>query len=173
METIVYNDVIDKSDWGDGPWLDEPDKVQWPDEATGLPCMVKRGPGGNWCGYVGVAEGHPLYKKGYTYSWDDEVEGPTVNQLEVHGGVTYTDLCAEHEPGEEGHAICHVPGPNDPDPVWWIGFDCGHAWDLSPERTARYAKLGIAPFADEVYRDIYYVKAQTVNLAKQLHAIDN
>ena len=27
--------TVDKSAWGDGPWQDEPDKEQWPDEATG------------------------------------------------------------------------------------------------------------------------------------------
>lgn len=51
---------VDKSTWGPGPWADEPDKVQWQDETTGLPCMVRRGSPeiGVWCGYVGVAEGH-------------------------------------------------------------------------------------------------------------------
>lgn len=57
--------VLDKSAWGQGPWQDEPDKIQFTDEATGLPCLLVRGPVGSWCGYVGVAEGHPLFKKGY------------------------------------------------------------------------------------------------------------
>jgi hypothetical protein len=43
--------TIDKSAWGPGPWTDEPDKVQWTDTATGLPCLAKRNPrGGHWCG---------------------------------------------------------------------------------------------------------------------------
>ena len=53
---------LDKTTWGPGQWQDEPDKVQWADEATGLPCLAVRHPElGNWCGYVGVPEGHPLF----------------------------------------------------------------------------------------------------------------
>jgi hypothetical protein len=50
MKRIEHRGVVDKSWWPRGPWDDEPDKVQWPDEATGLPCMVKRGPVGSFCG---------------------------------------------------------------------------------------------------------------------------
>ena len=49
--------TIDKSSWGDGPWLAEPDKEQFADEATGLPCLIRRSPtSGALCGYVGVPE---------------------------------------------------------------------------------------------------------------------
>lgn len=61
----------DKSAWGPGPWQSEPDKAQWVDEATGLPCLAVRNSGGAWCGYVGVLPGHPLH--GVDYS--TEVEG--------------------------------------------------------------------------------------------------
>lgn len=33
MRTETY---IDKSAWGAGPWLDEPDRLEWRDPATGL-----------------------------------------------------------------------------------------------------------------------------------------
>jgi hypothetical protein len=59
METREYR-FIDKSEWDRGPWDNEPDKVQWQDAATGLPCIARRSEAmGSWCGYVGVAEGHP------------------------------------------------------------------------------------------------------------------
>lgn len=61
MERIEYRNVIDKSQWGDGPWQSEPDKIQWQDEATGLPCLIVRGPVGALCGYVGVPKTHPAY----------------------------------------------------------------------------------------------------------------
>ena len=61
MERIEYRDVVDKSQWGDGPWQSEPDKIQWQDAATGLPCLIVRGPVGALCGYVGVPKTHPAY----------------------------------------------------------------------------------------------------------------
>lgn len=60
METSENRDV-DKTGWGPGPWNDEPDKRQWQDEATGLPCLIVRGPVGALCGYVGVPPDHPAY----------------------------------------------------------------------------------------------------------------
>ena len=54
--------TMDKSTWGAGPWQDEPDKLQWPDPATGAPCMMIRGQAtGAWCGYVGVFPSHPWH----------------------------------------------------------------------------------------------------------------
>lgn len=62
MDTKVWQDKgIDKSQWDEGPWKSEPDKVQWIDDKTGLYCMIIRGPVGALCGYVGVPEGHPFY----------------------------------------------------------------------------------------------------------------
>ncbi len=43
MEKIEYR-TVDKTGWGEGPWQSEPDKRQWQDEATGLPCLIVRGP---------------------------------------------------------------------------------------------------------------------------------
>jgi len=67
--SIEYR-TIDKSEWGEGPWQDEPDKVQWTDAATGLPClMVRNHHAGHWCGYAGVALSHPAY--GLSYEGDE------------------------------------------------------------------------------------------------------
>ncbi len=31
-----WTTVLDKATWGDGPWVDEPDKVHWIDPETDL-----------------------------------------------------------------------------------------------------------------------------------------
>src|SRR6185295_5225427 len=56
---------LDKSKWPErGPWDNEPDKAQWTDVATGLPCLAVRAHS-HWCGYVGVTEEHPVFGKDY------------------------------------------------------------------------------------------------------------
>ena len=68
MQTIEYK-TVDKSNWERGEWDNEPDKKQWLDEATGLPCLIVRAPvTGSLCGYVGIAPEHPLFAIGYDKS---------------------------------------------------------------------------------------------------------
>jgi hypothetical protein len=44
--------MIDKSAWGQGPWQDEPDALDWRDERTGFACAMRRHPmNGTWCGH--------------------------------------------------------------------------------------------------------------------------
>lgn len=81
MQTLEYS-TFDKSEWPHGPWMSEPDKKQWQDEETGLPCLIVRNHFGALCGYVGVSESHPLYGKDY--------DAPDV---EVHGCLTFADSC--------------------------------------------------------------------------------
>jgi hypothetical protein len=132
-----------------GPWDDEPDKMQWVDEATNLDCLIVRNHSGALCGYVGVPNGHPHYGKDY--------DTPDV---EVHGGLTYADRCQEDAP--EGHGICHIPDPGRPGDVWWFGFDCAHYQDLIPAYSQDHIGLG------GVYRNIAYVEAECARLAAQL-----
>jgi hypothetical protein len=158
MEIQEWHDRVDKSAWGPGPWNMEPDKAQWPDEATGLPCLLKRhGRWGNLCGYVGVPEGHPWWGLDYT-------EIPV--DVGVHGGLTYASHCEEG--GDKSATICHVPAPGEPDNVWWLGFDCGHFMDYQP---------GIASALDNVpsayagvYRSADFVIAECANLAAEIKA---
>lgn len=151
----------DRDGWGVGPWDSEPDKRQWTDPTTGYACMVRRGMFGAWCGYVGVPEGHPMHGK---------EASDADSLLEVHGGVT---LCTSCEPTETPNAICHTPEAGEPDSVWWIGFDCAHAWDMSPgmaalARDSALVGMAYALDRDRVYRDLEYVTTECERLAQQL-----
>jgi hypothetical protein len=178
METKEYR-TVDKSEWGGGPWDDEPDKVQYQDEVTGMPCLIVRGPLDVLCGYVGVDENHPWHGKEYS---DDDV------CVDVHGGLTFSESCQEIPEGvsiaeemkgnpPEAVGICHIPGPGEPDNVWWFGFDTGHHTDLTPtmnksmrEWREQYNieyKSGLG----QTYKTIDYVKEQIQMLAIQLLAV--
>ena len=156
----------DKSKWSRGEWDNEPDKAQWTDEKTGLPCLIVRGPAGALCGYVGVAEGHRFFAKEYSSCIKDPpceescYEHSPGAALDVHGGITFSDFCAEDR--EQG--ICHIPAEGEPARVYWFGFDCAHSGDVSPKYDGKYGR--IAEF--ESYKPLQYVKNQCAELARQL-----
>lgn len=165
-----------------GPWDDEPDKVQWVDPATGLDCLVVRNHFGSLCGYVGVPAGHPAY--GVPYDEPD---------VEVHGGLTFADTCSgESADGQPSAGICHVPEPGRPHDVYWLGFDCGHAFDFQPgmramemrvmpdllerfDKNKPYDHEAVMKTTDEWgterYRTLDYVRAEISDLAEQLAAL--
>lgn len=150
--------VADRSGWLPGPWDGEPDKVHWKDAATGMDCLaVRNRHRGNWCGYVAVQESHPAFGRGY-----GDVDA------EVHGGLTFADFC--QETAGPGEGICHVPYPGDPDRVWWLGFDCAHAWDYSPSDYASSQNEGgfWRIQSDQSYKTLGFVKAHCRKLAAQL-----
>jgi len=158
MQRIEYRDRYDKSGWGDGPWLTEPDKIQWRDEATGLPCLIVRNDMGGLCGYVGVGPENKFYGVEYT----------EVDDVAVHGGLTFSGLCDVGENEEQRCVtICHTVEKGESDDVWWLGFDCGHCYDKLPG-LAKYPGMRERPM--DVYRDVAYVTEQIENLAKQLAA---
>lgn len=149
-----------KQAWGPGPWQEEPDKVQWEDEVTGLACLaVRNAYSGNWCGYVGVNDKHPLY--GTPYQQVDD-------RYDVHGGLTFSDKCHGR--------ICHHAVPEEE--VWWFGFDCGHAFDHQPGLMASLRRdmpefvreHGDYMSPGEVYRTLDYVRDQCRDLAVQIKA---
>ena len=156
--------TVDKADWGPGEWQDEPDKIQWVDEPTGLDCLIHRGPLGNLCGYVGVPPEHPAYGADY-----NSVRRADGDWIDVHGGLSYAARCADTE--DESHGICHVPEPGRPHDVWWLGFDCGHAGDVHPEMDARLRASGMPSmpsFGHDTYKPVAYVKRDVTSLARQL-----
>jgi hypothetical protein len=166
---------IDKSTWGEGPWREEPDKIQWETRA-GVPCLAVRGPHGGWCGYVGVGARHPFYEKAYNVclqaspcAEEDWCAHTLAALLEVHGGLTFSAHCRE---GEDVGSICHVPEPGEADNLWWLGFDCGHLQDYSPVYAARLRE--IYPLFPQWkthagYRTLTYVQAECEQLALQLN----
>lgn len=163
METKEWRTVDrEAAGWISGEWDSEPDKVQWPDEKTGLPCLaVRNRRSGNWCGYVGVAAGHPAFEKHYDAVYD-------MSGIDVHGGLTFSDSC---RPGDtEATGICHVPGDGEPDHVWWLGFDCAHSGDHGPDDATRSRTKGgiwaLGPMS--TYKTLQYVKAECCRLAWQL-----
>lgn len=156
-----------------GPWDDEPDRMQWTDEATGLVCLARRQPNsGHWCGYVGVDAEHPLNGKGYSECWLAEPCGDVycdhgpMYLVDVHGGITYADGC-DDDPTE---GVCHLPEPGEPDHLWWFGFDCAHYCDLRP---AAPLLPGFTDDHDDLsltYRTLDYVRSECARLAAQLAA---
>lgn len=159
-----------------GPWTSEPDKVQWIDDATGLDCLIVRGPMGALCGYVGIAPDHPWHGKSYSSCLADDCTNEYCYEhspealVRVHGGLTYSDACSESVDPARG--ICHVPAPGRPHDVWWFGFDCGHSYDLTlydvvkAEQEQHRYPWAVDPKAN--YRSVEYVKAECADLARQL-----
>jgi hypothetical protein len=148
---------VDKSSWGKGAWITEPDKAQWQDEETGMACLAVRHPtAGHWCGYVGIPEGHKLFGKAY-----DDVGA------DVHGGLTFSDRCSGNP---EGHTVCHVVDDGEPE-VFWFGFDCAHLWDISPAREIRERLAGFESEPQSRYRTLPYVKDECHKLAVQLNQL--
>lgn len=159
--------VVDRTGWGAGPWDKEPDRIEWRDEATGLPCLIVRGPVGALCGYVGVPPTHPWH--GISYSGC--TQRPTCGEsycehspgVDVHGGLTYSGRCRG--------SICHVPAPGEEDNVWWFGFDCAHSGDYTPRSRDYFAAMFDGHgSADDAYRTVAYVRNEVTSLASQIAA---
>lgn len=191
MQTLEYK-TVDKSTWGEGEWQNEPDKKQWRDEATGLPCLIVRGwATGTLCGYVGIPTTHPLYEVSYSDEhpslktlFEKMKEGQIGKRgviplicspgaspdvvFNVHGSLTYSGHC---EPGEDDSTgICHIA--EDEDKVWWFGFDCAHCMDRAPAMDAKLKEY--LPDRDlsyrerNEYRNLEYVTQEVQLLAAQL-----
>jgi hypothetical protein len=145
--------------WGDGEWVNEPDLVEFSHngieckiirQAIQEPCIEKNHIfGGHLCGYVFIPKDHPYFGK------ED-----CVNDLEVHGGITYNSFNGD---------------------IHQIGFDCAHFGDIVPSMTKikdslmqefqdQFPKLP-SPWKDE-YRNMEYVTKECISLAKQIIAAD-
>lgn len=156
--------TIDKTDFlPDGPWHDEPDKISWTDEASGLPCLIVRTEGhGALCGYVGVPPEHPLHGVDYSDAYDHKNEMLNAANDAAHCGLTYSAPCSPSKDGDESRGICHIPAPGETDDIWWLGFDCVHSYDTAPGRNDTYSD----PSAK--YRTVAYVTACCEAMARVL-----
>lgn len=130
-------------------WSNEPVQLDWTDEATGLPCFMRRGMFDVWCGYVALPKSHPWFG----------LELDEIHDVRVHGGLTWAGEAPEH-PGQ-----------------WVVGFDCGHAWDTwpgssdrsVPELPEQLQKI-VADMKSRIgakYRASEYVMLQCMVLAEQ------
>jgi hypothetical protein len=102
-----------RSEWGPGPWMVEPDLVEWRAAGIPYPLLIVRGDLGALCGYVGVPPGHPCYGPESTI-------GPNSEDITASG------------PGGELHVA--TAGPSD---LWWLGFDCiSLPYEFAPKMAA-------------------------------------
>jgi hypothetical protein len=64
--------------------------------------------------------------------------------------------------------VCCVDSANEIVDVWWFGFDCAHAGDMSPGLAAITRAIPMPEYLydPDVYRDFAYVEAEC--LANQL-----
>ncbi len=146
-----------RTTWPTGPWDTEPDIVEWRAPESEYPCLIVRGPSGSLCGYVGLPEGHP---------WHGQAHSAVDEAVNVHGGLSYANECSGN--------ICHVARPGEAEHVWWLGFDCAHAYDRSPAFENYFAQRGIPRVEGyDTYRDLYYVRGETESLARQAFAARN
>lgn len=201
---------LDKTAWGAGPWLFEPDLVFWRDKLTRLPCLIRRGPVGALCGYVGVGRRHPMY--GLKYGdcclpgarprglCEQDFEGfqigdtklpplpPSMRKRQAEQLVCAID--GEEYCGHTAEAIlnCHggITYANDWSgslpavfKTWWFGFDTAHCDDYAPQMVANMKHYeetipdfpkGPGLFERGEYRELWYVKHECADLAKQLWA---
>ena len=199
----TFDNINDRADWPPGEWDSEPDRAIWIHDQTGARCTVRRGPLGQWCGYVGLRPNHPAAGKDY-----DELN------VDVHGGLTYAAYCHPLAQDEwiryrimrekwvtesliypEGDAarrlredrkadtstfvgfmewvrvweLCHDDCPHG---LWWLGFDCGHAWDLVPgmmKHQMKYEILHPLHHTGLRYRNFQFVVDETNRLATELY----
>lgn len=157
-QIIEYTrDDIDKSTWGVGAWMNEPDKIQFVDEASDMDCLMVRNPhSGFWCGYVGTTQDHPFFNVAY---------GDISVSIDVHGGLTFSAFC--HEDPDPAKGVCHVPFSGRAERVWWLGFDCAHSGDLCPGYDISVRNM-FGHDGYQQYRSRFYVETECRNLAKQL-----
>ena len=193
MSEAIENKVK-RNGWAAGPWDGEADRIEW--RSNGVPCLIVRNSIGALCGYAAVTPDHPWYgkdysdcvkgcaevpvkplesifdkpvpesiqkrhmdKKNFTCREDYKPDHTPESIVDVHGGLTYSNSC--------NGAICHVPKPGEPDPVWWFGFDCAHSGDIIPGMDALLNRVSPRLW-DGAYKTVAYVKAEVERLASQL-----
>lgn len=91
-------------------------------------------------------------------------------ELNVHGGLTFSDRCTDFKNWEgkkteeevEAEHICHPKQGAANEEVWWLGFDCAHYNDLCPA----YDDGTI--YTSSTYKPFEYVKGQVTQLALQI-----
>lgn len=149
IQILKSGSYLDKSQWGEGEWRQEPDYLFWIEESSNLPCAIVRTPiYGSLCGYVGVPSGHPYYRMEYgglnlktcpELSYSDFLS--PVFQIEWQSGIL------------ENYLNC-----------WFLGFHGKLTIDLTPG-LKKFLPDAILPGA---YRNLGEVFRQAEAMAKEL-----
>ena len=105
VETKHFYSSDDKLKWGYGEWVEEVDAMYF--TYKNYDAHIIRNNLGALCGYIAIPKNHPWYK----------VENDYDIPCNVHGGITFDQLCIHKETNLEQRVI---------------GFDCSHFNDLSP-----------------------------------------
>lgn len=160
-------------------------------EHVGYKCVVTFGSSGHRCGYVGIPETHPLYKKDYSSHLD--IKKSDIGDREVSGIFPLLGACLDDDERIkiEAYFQCHGAitysggGKGSEYPIesdlWWFGFDCAHAGDKKDLQLA-YEKFpnmreslkrqmeieNMYPIEDDILRTEKYVTDECKRLAEQL-----
>lgn len=156
---LVYN-LMDKTDWDEGVWKNEPDAAYWICAETQYPCALRRNLYGAWNGYVGIDEDHPLFRVENGESCEE------FKYIDIHGGVLSTDFNLVDD-------ILFAP----PKKLWWISFaaisdmDLFPEMNIPPEKKAPKRKKRLNK--DMSYKDFDFMKGQVELLSEQLSFFDS
>tara|TARA_R110000868_G_scaffold58836_4_gene181063 strand:- start:1095 stop:1565 length:471 start_codon:yes stop_codon:yes gene_type:complete len=136
----IISDIVSKTTH---PWEYEPDLYEW--IHRGIECIARRNmQTGSWCGYVDVPR----------EVWDKlDSDLPRAewveNELNVHGGVTYSENNLDKDAKR-------------------IGFDCTHAGDKMPKMFNAETPMANKIFENDVYRDLAFVIAECESMVDQI-----
>jgi hypothetical protein len=116
-------------------------------EYKGFKVLIKRNMHtGCLLGYVGLPGGHKFYGKNY----NDDIP------IDCHGGLTFTNLWEDEK-----------------DNLWYIGFDCAHAYDYMPFLQMQLSSSMLMERDPAVsYKDINFVRNECKSIVDQLLTIN-
>jgi hypothetical protein len=126
-----------RAKWRPGPWMDEPDFVEWRTDGAPYPLLIVRGQMGALCGYVGVPEGHAFHR---AMNRDDRADLGSLPE-DITAGTMCTPLFTP---------------TGEPPTCWWLGFHCGNLGQDIPAMDYT---------ADAVYVDIATLRERVEALA--------
>jgi len=121
-------------------WKEEPDSESF--IHSEFRCVLRRAPLLKyWEGYVLIGN--------TTHPWWG-LHPAELEYVPVHGKVTYSD---------------YNPTNEDDHGSWWVGFHCGHAFDLLVWDWEMEGKKFPRLFKGHIYRDINFAREQVMILA--------
>ena len=134
---------------------------------------------GFYCGYVGIEENNGLYKLNLSGNLYTEENLPCkFPDVDVHGGITYSDYYPYLDFNfKKSSDVAEVRFDNghyvSAQPLWWIGFDCGHFNDKTNinttgvERGIDFVKINCRKIAELACSS--YEKLMRKNLSEEEH----